>query len=821
VTRRSAIRKVIASLAFLAVVSVGLPVSPAVGSVTKTSLLSGPRLGNLTTPTGCALPQPTPGEHCVPLPVQLLRQEYTSKGTCSAIIFMQVPLRDSIVEYDATWAPPNQPASPRAFTATGGPNGSGHGPYAIETWSTKVVAYYGITYKVPKGFGAWLLGAGGGSAPCTNLGPGVAQAWGWTTQPVVSGKVTLQGSGGQPASGVTVRASCPSGGTTTSDATGAYGFPLRPGTCTIAPRLAAGEMAVPKQRVVSVTTQDIKNVDFQVPGPLNLDWTVPERYDPTASPPIPAASDINPADGLPTAAYANPSRWPATVFLTDNQGRPKSTCPIGKYTWTVKPKDPAIKVNMATLLGKATTCAQQFDFPALGVYTVSLKITQHGNTVATGGLDVIMKDFLMVGLGDSFGSGEGTPNVAGAYKVTATIPPGTVVRDLFDAWLYDLPTPVSVGLHPAPAASWELQQCHRSVWSYQSLVAQQIEWTDAHSSVTFLGAACSGARIRDLVNVHFEGEDPSAGAPLQPQLKQVYDRIVSGGHLTREVDSVLLSIGGNDIHFSTIVKTCAGLASGVLGKLAFGQGQYCPDVLVKINDADNQPTAYAADGYIAQAFKMVVGAQPDKGPPLPGMQPLSTVVNQSIKNLTDSYGRLASYMREYLAIDPKRVLVTGYPLPITDTNGHPCGTGFPFSTTYNPILASSATASHLGTLFGLTGGITAAESGWIATDVGPGLNGEIASDAQAFGWTYLAKTATEGDGHGFCENLPTRYVWLPLESIVNVGSPDGAMHPTRPLLQAEAADVRQALVPQLFEQDLPRDPRTLAQIRSTTVHPYP
>jgi hypothetical protein len=179
---------------------------------------------------------------------------------------MQVPLLGSIVQYDATWAPPNEPDSPRAFTASGGPNGTGSGPFGDEEyWSTKEISYYGIIYKVPKGFGAWLLGAGGGSAPCTNLGPGVAQAWGWTAHPVVSGKVTVEGPGGRPAAGVAVRASCPSGGTTSSNAEGDYGFPLGPGPCTIAPQLQSGEASVPKQRVVEVGSQDINNVDFQVP----------------------------------------------------------------------------------------------------------------------------------------------------------------------------------------------------------------------------------------------------------------------------------------------------------------------------------------------------------------------------------------------------------------------------------------------------------------------------------------------------------------------------------------------------------------------------
>ena len=260
-------RAVLAFSALTAFVSVGLPVAPT--SSTPARAPAGTRLllrDGQDRAGGCPGLPPAQGENCVPLPVQILRKEHNEASTCSAIVFMQVPLIDSVVQYDATWAPPNEPASPRAFTASGGPNGTGSGPFGDEEyWSTKEISYYGIIYKVPKGFGAWLLGAGGGPAPCTNLGPGVAQAWGWTAHPVVSGKVTLEGPGGQPAAGVAVRASCPSGGTTASDAMGDYGFVLGPGPCTIAPQLQGGATATPKQRVVDVTAQDINNVDFQVP----------------------------------------------------------------------------------------------------------------------------------------------------------------------------------------------------------------------------------------------------------------------------------------------------------------------------------------------------------------------------------------------------------------------------------------------------------------------------------------------------------------------------------------------------------------------------
>jgi hypothetical protein len=271
VNRQLMTRGVSATLFFVAVISAGMPIAIASASVHSQNI-SKVLLASSPSGTGCDGPPPVLGEHCVPLSVSISRQSESANGNCSAILYMQLTLNNKIVEYDATWTPPNQPNSPRPFTATGGPNGTGSGPFGDEEiWSTKEVGYAGIVHKVPKGSGAWLLGAGGGPAPCTDLGKGVAQAWGWTAHPVVSGVLSIQGSGGQPAVGVTVKAKCSSGGSTISDISGAYGFILDQGSCTIAPKVPASALSIPKERVVSVSTQDIKNVNFQVPGgPLKV-----------------------------------------------------------------------------------------------------------------------------------------------------------------------------------------------------------------------------------------------------------------------------------------------------------------------------------------------------------------------------------------------------------------------------------------------------------------------------------------------------------------------------------------------------------------------
>jgi hypothetical protein len=96
--------------------------------------------------------------------VQVIFKDSPSPGRCAQLTVMQIPLITGIDEYEADLWRGSQ-TSPWVFTASGGPDGTGSGPYGVEVYSTKSVTY-GITYDVPKGFGAWLVGYGSGPGPC-------------------------------------------------------------------------------------------------------------------------------------------------------------------------------------------------------------------------------------------------------------------------------------------------------------------------------------------------------------------------------------------------------------------------------------------------------------------------------------------------------------------------------------------------------------------------------------------------------------------------------------------------------------------------------
>jgi hypothetical protein len=146
---------------------------------------------------------------------------------------------------------------------------------------------------------------------------------------------------------------------------------------------------------------------------------------------------------------------------------------------------------------------------------------QQGNLLGLVKRAITVQDFLVVSIGDSVASGEGNPEVPGVLS-----------------------------------ASWEsgsaaAAQCHRSRWAGTAQAALALEQADAHSSVTFVHLACSGATILNgLLGPEVPGQGPvTVQQPAQfDQLKQLIG--------SREIDALFVSIGANDVHFSKIVQDC-------------------------------------------------------------------------------------------------------------------------------------------------------------------------------------------------------------------------------------------------------------------------
>jgi hypothetical protein len=125
---------------------------------------------------------------------------------------------------------------------------------------------------------------------------------------------------------------------------------------------------------------------------------------------------------------------------------------------------------------------------------------------------------LIVSIGDSVASGEGNPDVPLGLR----------------------------GLH------WLLPRCHRSLLSGHAEAALAIERADPDQDVAFVPLSCSGARIETGLLKRYRGIAPDRGGLSEPSQLREVNRLAR----RREIDALLVSIGANDVYFSSVVKLC-------------------------------------------------------------------------------------------------------------------------------------------------------------------------------------------------------------------------------------------------------------------------
>jgi hypothetical protein len=183
---------------------------------------------------------------------------------------------------------------------------------------------------------------------------------------------------------------------------------------------------------------------------------------------------------------------------------------------------------------------------AQGLHTATLTVTAANGEVARQTQSVLVRDILIVSVGDSYASGEGTPDVRREFNALNNYDRALWADSPFGA------------------------ESHRSSNSASAKAALAIENADPHTSVTFVSVAVSGAQIRvmpdgraDLVkdlfltdvngkegwNVGVTQLDTDRVRNTAGQLDQVKQIVGS-----RAIDSLTMSIGGNNVGFFPIFK---------------------------------------------------------------------------------------------------------------------------------------------------------------------------------------------------------------------------------------------------------------------------
>ncbi len=226
-----------------------------------------------------------------------------------------------------------------------------------------------------------------------------------------------------------------------------------------------------------------------------------------------------------TSAYVNPkSGYGLTLDASGSTGVASGS----KFAWTVS--GPGVKA--IHLKGEQPSLA----LPQ-GNYKVTLQATglagSKGSVRAT--TTVQVKDVLIVSIGDSFASGEGNPVVPGLYFLKSP------------QW----------GYSPDPAMNRENALAHRSTISGPGQFALQLQQANPHEAVTFVSVASSGATVaKGLLGPMTSVGDSSVQLPAQ--LDEVRKIIGS-----RHIDALTVSIGGNDLGFtSTLTHLIEHTASG-------------------------------------------------------------------------------------------------------------------------------------------------------------------------------------------------------------------------------------------------------------------
>jgi len=262
----------------------------------------------------------------------------------------------------------------------------------------------------------------------------------------------------------------------------------------------------------------------------------------------------------------------------------------------LNPADHSVEVRLAGVLPPGATCAWSFgaggdpaastantecDAPVrtrvrYGKPTrVTVDLAVPGETVRRATAEILVRDLLIAGLGDSIASGDGNPDrpvalsdegfcfrrfvLAGSaqyFRPSRAGFPGDKACDGDPGAASDLPGWARL------SARWMNAACHRSLYGYQLRAALALAIESPHVAVTFLPLACTGATVADgLINGQRsreldcapDGTRCPATAPAQmTQLRAIMAR-AQRVDPARTLDLVFLTIGANDINFSGLV----------------------------------------------------------------------------------------------------------------------------------------------------------------------------------------------------------------------------------------------------------------------------
>lgn len=234
--------------------------------------------------------------------------------------------------------------------------------------------------------------------------------------------------------------------------------------------------------------------------------------------------------------YVHPSFHKVRVWVSDPQ-------PLGVQTpqWFMD-NQPLSKFKNCADKYQRGICIEfdvQYNSAELKPTEIAVKFPNSSLTIAP--LQVLVKDRLVVGLGDSYAAGEGNPDIPAQFTEGNKDPD----------FLFTLRLKIAPRKDGDPDVGWLDRRCHRSMYSYQFKTALQLALANPREAVTYVSYSCSGATTGEIIN---EKQKAIEGrAELRAQLEALRDVLDDGKNRLRKIDYLLLSTGGNDIGFGKFI----------------------------------------------------------------------------------------------------------------------------------------------------------------------------------------------------------------------------------------------------------------------------
>ncbi|NVN84726.1 MAG: hypothetical protein HXX15_01445 [Rhodopseudomonas sp.] len=257
-------------------------------------------------------------------------------------------------------------------------------------------------------------------------------------------------------------------------------------------------------------------------------------------------------------SYLTPTDHPVTVRLT-------GTIPVGATcAWSFDDGDGP---RASTLdCNEPVNFRARYGRPTVATVDVSSGAEPAQHIVG----NILVRDILIAGLGDSIASGEGNPD-----REIALADDGFCFRSYLGlSGQFYRPSragykggraceaPDTLQAWQRYGALWFNSPCHRSLYSYQTRTALALAARYPHIAVTLLPLGCTGATIADgLFGAQRAREcllskgSFNCRGSVNAQLAELREAMaaVKKRQPNRALDLVLLSVGANDINFSGLV----------------------------------------------------------------------------------------------------------------------------------------------------------------------------------------------------------------------------------------------------------------------------